>query len=225
MQLNSFTKPGKSIESSDHYTSLYTGVICTSDNISQDQFGDLYDFVEKQKEQHPNHPALTNMLDSSKSGLLWNILNKQRWTTGHGEIAMLYHGVNVVGVSCVEKWDEHPSLTIGGIRCWLDKDHRTNQQMSTYLLAANYEWSQRRKAVGMLMSFNDYNKIIYDTIVRKKTGKTVGFARIWSNWWNDCLILTKPVYIRYTHQWCVIKPIDCAGCSELYIRLENNNAS
>jgi hypothetical protein len=219
MYPSSFTKPAKSIKNSSRYSPIYSVIKCHSDDISKAILDDLCKFVEKQQQEHPEHPALANMTVQSESGLLFNIIQKKRWNSNIGEIAILYHGNDVVGVSCVEHWDQYPQLTIGGIRCWLDKHHRTDQQMSQYLLAANLEWSVRFRAVGMLMSFNDYNKIIYDAIQRKTNGKTVSFNKIWSNWWDDCMIIEKPLCIRYTNQWCVIKPINAKECNSIYKKL------
>jgi hypothetical protein len=186
-----------------------------SNLLSKSDWNDLCSFVDIQSSAHPQHPAVKNMGFDDNSGFLWNIKEKTRWSDNVGEIAILRYGRSVVGVSCVEDSNLNEYLTIGGIRFWIDKRHRTKQQASNYLLRANLDWSRDRGARGMLLSFNDSNKIIYDTIEKKSAGLAAGFGKIWSNWWNDCLVLPNRIEIRNVMQWCVIKPLNIDGCKEI----------
>jgi hypothetical protein len=164
----------------------------------------------------PNHPALVNMLDNTEPGFLSIVKQRTRWYKGAGEITLLFHKNQLVGISCVEQADMHPDLSVGGIRCWIHRDHRTQRQASTYLLKSNLEWSQRAGKAGMLLTFNDYNKKIYSAIKRKTQGGAVSFGGIWSDWWDDCLVMPAPLLIRYTPQWCILKPIDYTRANIIY---------
>ena len=202
-----------------------TNYLCysiTSDLIAPDQWLRLCDFVDSQASVHGSHPAMANMGMEDDAGLLNNIHNKKRWTHGTGEIAVLEYENRIVGVSCVEKSQLHPRLCIGGIRCWLDANHRTNNQVSRYLLASNLRWSAAQQAWAMLLTINEYNKIIYDAICKKSAGKAAGFGNIWSSWWNDCVALDIKLNIRYTNQWCVLKPINPQGTQEIAKELISN---
>lgn len=187
----------------------------TSDNIPHNVFSKLRSFVDQQSVQHYLHPATKNMQSNIQEGLLSNILRKDRWTSNLGEICILEYNDIVVGVSCVEHSDIHTELSTGGIRCWLDSAHRTSQLMSKFLLNSNLEWSILNNKQGMMLTFNDYNKIIYDTVKRINLGKSSGFGKIWSDWWKDCIILDKQLDIRNTQQWCVIKPINLKNAVEI----------
>lgn len=178
---------------------------CYSDDITDSQFHKLQQFVKGQQALS-DHPAIKNM-DNSINGLLHNIETKDRWTKTDGEISILNHSDTVIGVSAVEFSNLHPNLSIGGIRCWLDPNFRNDQLVTTYLLNSNLEWSKNNGMWAMMLTFNDYNKTIYDGIKRKSIGKSIAIGNIWSNWWDDVLVIEKQLYIRYTQQWCVLKPI------------------
>ena len=191
--------------------SVDTSYLCerlSSDNISANQWQDICQFVEVQRLRHPDHPAIDNMLIDHQAGLLFNIKNQLRWTKDQGEITILRHGNIMIGISCVEHTAVAPQLTIGGIRCWLDDQHRQHNQVTRYLLSSNLLWSKLQNAAAMMLTFNDYNKQIYDAIVRKSSAKAAGLGKVWSSWWNDCLAIPNPVNIRHTPQWCVLKPLD-----------------
>ena len=193
-----------------------------SDTIKPAQWAKLCDFVNYQLMFHTAHPAGPNMGMENNAGLLNNIHLKKRWTQDTGEIAILEYQDRIVGVSCVEKSQLHQRLSIGGIRCWLDADHRNNNQVTRYLLAANLQWSIKHNASSMLLTFNDYNKIIYDAICKKTAGKAAGLGGVWSNWWNDCIALDTKLNIRFTEQWCVLKPIDLSGTQQIIRELRNH---
>lgn len=191
----------------------------TSDLIDDDLFRDLELFLVRQVEQNPNVPACDNMLWKDNAGLLDNIKHKKRWTKGTGQISILKKDSAIIGISCVELSDIK-ELSIGGIRFWIDTNHRSKNVETTYLLADNLQWSVNSKMSGMLLTFNDYNKWIYDSIKRMTHGKAAGFSKIWSSWWKDCIVLDKQMLIRYTKQWCVIKPIDLNLCLSLKRKLD-----
>jgi hypothetical protein len=193
-----------------------------SNTVTQSQWGKLCGFVTKQAKKHVNHPALANMGINTESGLLQNIHNKRRWTTGDGEVAVLEYQDEIVGISCVENSERVGKLTIGGIRCWLDDRHRNTNQVTTYLLDSNLSWSKNSGAVAMMLTFNDYNKIIYDGICKKAAGRAAGLGRVWSSWWNDCMPIDNQLNVRFTKQWCVIKPIEQHALQNVISELLNN---
>lgn len=177
-----------------------------SNTIDAKCYSALCKFVDNQKSLHQSHPAISNMSNDNDAGLLYNIDNKLRWTTDLGEISLLWHENKIIGISCVEHYN--PMLSIGGIRFWIDSDYRSKNVASKFLLNSNLHWSSVSNKIGMILSFNEYNKIIWDSIKRKQEGKAAGLSTIWSNWWNNCIIVPNPVIIRHTSQWCVIKPIN-----------------
>ncbi len=181
-------------------------VTTCSDTISPEMYSKLVSFVQQIIIDNPKIQAGKNMGLDSESGLLWNIENQRRWQTGQGEIAILLNDAEeVVGVSCVESTSQ-PLLSIGGIRTWVLKPYRSKNVISNMLLESNLNWSIDQGKAGMMMTFNDYNRWIYDGIKRKVAGKGAGLANVWSDWWNDCIVLGRPLKIRFVNQWCVIKP-------------------
>lgn len=190
---------------------VYSTETYNSDNISLSQWEELKEFIRVQKLASPNDPAIENMLETTENGLLFNIKHKIRWTTDLGDICILKYNNIIIGVSAVERTLLHSHLSIGGVRCWLDINHRNNQLVTKYLLDSNLRWSKNNDMWSMMLTFNSYNKTIYDGIKRKSLKKSVGVGNIWSSWWNDCILFDKPINIRYTEQWCVLKPINEFG--------------
>jgi hypothetical protein len=181
-------------------------VTTSSDTIEPALYNLLVRFVQQIILDNPKIPASKNMGLDSESGLLWNIENKKRWTSEKGEIAILLNDQEeVVGVSCVER-TEQSLLSIGGIRTWVLKPYRGKNVVSNMLLGSNLEWSTQNDMAGMMLTFNDYNKWIYDGIKKKTSGKAPGLDKIWSDWWDDCIVMSRPIKVRYVNQWCVIKP-------------------
>jgi hypothetical protein len=208
--------------SDQNFSSIYECEQIASDNITQSTWNDLVRFVELQTSKSPNHVALSNMTNEAPAGLLHNIASKARWTSDVGEIALLRANGQIIGISCVEFSELHCQLSVGGARCWLDDQHRSKQLMSRYLLDANLRWSQNRQLSGMLLTFNHYNKWIYNGINRAANGKAVGIGSVWSNWWDDCKPLPNPITVRYTKQWCVIKPLANHGLDNIIQEILNS---
>lgn len=205
-----------------HNLAEYSCSQTTCNSITNIDWVDLCNFVHAQSREHPDHPALSNMLLDTDAGFLHNINNNTRWTDSNGEIAILRFNTEIVGVSCVEISEFHPTLSIGGIRCWVDQRHRSSNQVSKYLLSANLQWSIDRNLSAMMLTFNNYNKIIYDAICRKSSGHAVGFGKIWSNWWDDCIPILSPLSIRHTEQWCVVKPINIDDTQQLLSEIKSD---
>jgi hypothetical protein len=180
-----------------------------SDTIDPELYNKAVSFVQDLAKDNDNKIrtlALVNMGLESSSGLLWNIANKARWTKEQGEIALLFSDTDeIVGVSCVER-SIKTGISIGGIRTWVLPEYRNKNVVTNMLLNSNLEWSTANDMYGMLLTFNSYNKWIYTGIKRKANGQGAGLAKIWSDWWNDCIIIDRPLKIRYVDQWCVAKP-------------------
>lgn len=198
---------------------MYSIETYNSDNITSYQLQKLGEFVHNQAVIAPDDLAIKNMLDD-ENGLLFNIKTKTRWTTELGEITILKINNDIIGISAVERTLLHKNISIGGIRCWLAEGHRTNQLVTTYLLNSNLCWSKNNNMWAMMLTFNSYNKTIYDGIKRKSLKKSAGIGNIWSDWWNDCIIIDNPIIIRYTNQWCVLKPIDEFGSKIIKFELQ-----
>jgi len=154
-----------------------------------------------------NTPALPNMGYDYPAGLMYIAQKKLRWFQGQGHIAFLYDSDQIVGVSCVEHSTLHVELGSGGNRCWLLNEYRSNNEVSKHLLTANLEWCSQQSKKGMLLSFNNYNKWIYNTIVRISSGQSRPLSSVWSNWWNNCVVLPRMIRLFNTPQWAVIKPV------------------
>lgn len=160
--------------------------------------------------QHPK--VLVNMGNESPGGLLYLIQSEReqyrRWTLGQGEIALLYEDLtgSIVGISAVEHSPLSDNISSGGNRCWLQKDYRSNNEVSQYLLASNFAWTVKQNKIGMMLTFNDYNKAIYDFIVRRANGGGSALGRVWSDWWNDCVPVRKKIMLHGVAQWAVVKP-------------------
>lgn len=199
---------------------MHSIITYCSDTIQSEQFDELQKFINDQHLHSSTHPAFKNMTETSEHGLLFNIKNKCRWCYNDGEISILKFNNAIIGISAVELSLLHPHLSIGGIRCWISPDYRNKQVVTKYLLNSNLEWSRTNNIWAMMLTFNSYNKLIYDGIVRKSIGKSAGIGNIWSNWWNDCLIIDNPIDIRMTSQWCALKPINILGCKIIHFEIQ-----
>jgi hypothetical protein len=165
------------------------------------------------KVQSSNSLAVSNMGHNGPSGLVYLAHADRgpwrRWSENCGELAFLVDDVTeeIVGVSAVENSTLSPDLGSGGNRCWLLPEYRKNNEVTQYLLASNLNWCKKHNKKGMVLSFNDYNKWIYDTIAKRTTGKGSALGKVWSNWWNDCLLLPRQITLQNAKQWAVIKPL------------------
>ncbi len=152
-------------------------------------------------------PALANMGYDSPAGLAYLAKSNIRWNQGLGQIDFLLDNNKIVGVSAVETSSTSSCFSSGGNRCWLLPEYRSNNEITKYLLASNLQWSVDYGAVGMILTFNDYNKWIYDTVKKRISGKSSALGTVWSNWWNDCIPFERQLDIHYTKQWAIVKPI------------------
>ena len=173
------------------------------------------------KVEADNSPAAVNMGEADNVGFLFSVNHLKRWTNHTGQIALLYDNQNIVGVSAVETLYINTLLGSGGNRCWLLPDYRSNNEITTYLLNSNFNWCKQSGKAGMVLTFNDHNKWIYDTIKKLSTNSGATLGTVWSKWWDDCIAL--PHRIRYfnTRQWAIIKPIDRASCLEFAEDINN----
>ena len=218
MQDTSFTTPLNSMASL-HNGDPYVYERFTGKTITVGQRKDLQYFVEKQTRCHQEDPAIINMSSLPPAGFLYNLDAGIRWSDD-GEVAIVRHLGRIVGISCVESSDLHPLLSIGGIRCWIDRQHRTEKLASRYLLSSNLAWSREQGKRAMMLTFNHYNRRIYDGVCRAVSGRMVAVGNVWSDWWKDCMPITHQLEIRNTMQWCVLKPIDETGSHEIFNILE-----
>jgi len=187
----------------------------TNSNDFKDYRSDYLLFLKKIAED--KSPASANMGLEDNTGFLFSVDHLKRWTKDNGEIALLYDNLSelIVGVSAVETLYINPLLGSGGNRCWVAPKFRGNNEVTSYLLKSNLAWCENNDKVGMVLTFNNYNKWIYDTISKlsSNTGTTLG--TVWSKWWNDCIPLPRKIRYFNTHQWAVIKPIDKSKCLEI----------
>lgn len=152
-------------------------------------------------------PALVNMGYEPPAGLGYLATNKIRWTKGLGQIDFLLDSNKIVGVSAVELSSTSTAFGSGGNRCWLLPKYRSNNEITKYLLASNLQWSVEQSFTGMILTFNSYNKWIYDTVKKRIKGKSSALGTVWSTWWNDCIPFDRQINVHYTPQWAIVKPI------------------
>lgn len=173
-------------------------------------------FIKRMSKDEGKVHIISNMDESEPSGLLYLIQKERnehrRWTKDNGQIDLLYDVVSgsVVGVSAVEESDLDTNYASGGNRLWMDKDYRINHNITKYLLNSNLEWAKDKNKKGMILTFNEYNKLIWEVIADSyKTGTTPSsFGGVWSDWWTDCIPIEDPIIVHSTKQWAVIKPIN-----------------
>lgn len=169
-------------------------------------------FLRRISSTAKNPLVLANMGKAAPSGLLYLVDSERgehrRWAKDCGEIALLYETVSgtLVGISAVEHSSLSDNISSGGNRCWVLAEHRTNHAITRHLLDSNFKWTKQQNKIGMMLTFNNYNKAIYDAVVLRSKGKTATLQKFWSNWWNDCLPLPEPIMLHNTPQWAVIKP-------------------
>lgn len=166
-------------------------------------------------------PALVNMGYDFPAGLGYLVNNKSRWTEKTGQIDLLLDSGKIVGVSAVEISSLSGVFGSGGNRCWLLPEYRVHNEITKYLLASNLQWCKDRNLVGMILTFNDYNKWIYTTITRRVRKQAGALGPVWSDWWNDCVPFEQQLNVFNTPQWAVVKPI--AGYDAVLDGMNNIN--
>lgn len=188
--------------------------LTNSDNF-KDYRADYLLFLKKIAED--KSPASANMGLEDNVGFLFSVDHLKRWTKDTGEIALLYDNLTelIVGVSAVETLYINPLLGSGGNRCWVSPKYRANNEVTSFLLNSNLKWCNENEKVGMVLTFNDYNKWIYSTISKLSNNSGTTLGTVWSKWWNDCIPLPRKIRYFNTHQWAVIKPIDKPMCLEI----------
>ena len=166
---------------------------------------------------HLKSPAFVNMGPQLPMGFLYLVDNLKRWGEDEGQIGLLYDDISgsIVGISAVEDCQLTEELSSGGNRCWILPKYRQNNEITKYLLKSNLDWSRNQGKAGMLLTFNEYNKWIYDTIVKLSSNSGATLGTVWSEWWDDCIVLPRMVRIHNTPQWAVIKPLDEDRCTSL----------
>jgi len=174
-----------------------------------EHFSSIESLYQKFLEQIANDssPAIVNMGYDGPSGLGYIVNNQSRWTKEKGRIDFLLDNGKIVGVSAVETSSLSNVFGSGGNRCWLLPKYRSNNEITKYLLASNLEWCAKQQHVGMILTFNDYNKWIYTTIKKRARGQAGALGSIWSAWWNDCVPFERQLNVFHTPQWAVVKPI------------------
>jgi hypothetical protein len=168
-----------------------------------------YAFLRQVELETKRTTAIANMGDETSGGFLHIVRTHQRWNKENGQIALLMDNTigSIVGISAVETSTLNTNYGSGGNRCWLLPRYRQNNAVSNYLLASNLQWCTDNQKQGMILTFNDYNKWIYDAISKLSSGKGAALGTVWSDWWNDCIPLPRKVRLHNTPQWAVIKPI------------------
>jgi hypothetical protein len=166
----------------------------------------LYHDFLKEIAQDPL-PAMVNMGYDSVSGLGYIVNNRSRWTKETGRIDLLLDRGRIVGISAVETSSLSGAFGSGGNRCWLLPEYRSHNEITQYLLASNLQWCTDRDHVGMILTFNDYNKWIYNTIKKRIKGQASALGSVWSAWWNNCVPFERQLNVFNTPQWAVVKPI------------------
>jgi len=150
-----------------------------------------------------NEEAFENMGDNAPSGFLYIVKNNWRWTKDSGQISLLYSGTNIVGVSAVEQ--STLSDRIGSVgRHWISSAYRGKySDGSMALLESGIQWCKDNGKAGMVITFNDYNKPLFDLISREKKGP---YPR-WNDWWADWIPLPRVVLVLGVLQWALLKPL------------------
>lgn len=152
-------------------------------------------------------PAMSNMGYDQPAGLGYIVNNQLRWTEKTGRIDLLLDDGKIVGVSAVETSSLSGAFGSGGNRCWLLPKYRSHNEITKYLLSSNLQWCQAHNHVGMILTFNDYNKWIYTTIKKRICGQAGALGPVWSTWWNDCIPFEQQLRVFNTPQWAVVKPL------------------
>lgn len=181
-------------------------------HICAENFSDIEPLYKSflEKISHDKSPAVVNMGYDSPAGLAYLAKKHARWTAGAGQIDFLLDNNEIVGVSAVETSSLSTAFSSGGNRCWLLPKYRSDNSITRYLLASNLKWAKEQQHLGLILTFNNYNKWIYDTIKRRIAGNGSALGTVWSNWWNDCIPFEKQLNVFYTPQWAVVKPIENA---------------
>jgi hypothetical protein len=171
---------------------------------------------------HLKSPAFVNMGPQMPMGFLHLVDNLKRWRKDEGQISLLYDDVSgsIVGISAVEKCQLSTHLSSGGNRCWILPKYRQNNEITKYLLKSNLDWTRTQGNAGMMLTFNEYNKWIYDTILKLSTNSGATLGTVWSDWWDDCYALPRMVRLHNTPQWAVIKPLNQESWESLIEELD-----
>lgn len=101
-----------------------------------------------------------------------------------------------------------PYVALGGVRSWVNEEHRGKFLLGGVILPEQLEWAKRKGMKTFAVSFNEYNQKLRHNFMRTGMGivKRKGPGGLFHG--SKPQIVEFPVEIQYTKQWLLYRNID-----------------
>tara|TARA_B100001971_G_C17936355_1_gene405372 strand:+ start:74 stop:658 length:585 start_codon:yes stop_codon:yes gene_type:complete len=136
--------------------------------------------------------------------LLHIILKKDRFKEGNGMLSLLYDNNKLIGFAGAYKHTDNILICL--VRAFIIKQYRGKNVLANILSHQLTYAKQNNYKCGWL-TFNDYNKYLYDMIVRFNKGQVVTLGSKTDNIYKQAIIYKDPIEIQNTMQYVIELPL------------------
>lgn len=183
-----------------------------SDDYSEEQLAALDKFC-RIAGQESKHPASVNMDSSNwktnKASLLYLLLIEGRFKKSNGGLYCYYEQDEIIAVSGFYKSDFDPDIYLCGVRSWVLKKYRLNLLLTEKIIPLQLEEISKRTGKAAVISFNDSTKSFAKLVERSNKSPEskikLFFGNRYPKMYEDMIFHEKPVIIKNTKQWILVK--------------------
>ncbi|MFA5490565.1 MAG: hypothetical protein WC284_15365 [Candidimonas sp.] len=157
-----------------------------------------------------DEPAAANMTtDMTVPGSLWSVLfEEKRFDHPNGIFGLLYEDDKIIAMSGAYRADFCQDIVIGGVRTYTLKEYRKDFLHGSLLIPKQIEWAVKNEASAFALTFNHYNRWLWDFIRRINCGGGVVLGKKVPDSLKEFTAHPKPCVIKHTKQWICWKRLN-----------------
>ena len=133
--------------------------------------------------------------------LLHIILKKDRFKEGNGMLSLLYDNNKLISFAGAYKHTDNILICL--VRAYTRKKYKSKTLLGTYILPEEIKFAKEIGCEKAWLTFNDYNKTIYDGLKRVSKGKGVILGTKTPNIYKQATFYEEPLIIQNTMQYVV----------------------
>lgn len=120
-------------------------------------------------------------------------------------ISMIEDEIIAVSGIYVSEFDRN--IAIGGVRSWVNREHRGKFIIGRHLLPLQLLWAREKKLKIIALTFNDYNKRLLPYF--KRSGFGIKKNRNPNSlFYNGLYEVPHPIIVQHTKQWAIYHRIE-----------------
>jgi hypothetical protein len=185
----------------------------------------LYEYYQFDKLKFFNF--LKNEFENSQDTARINIWNDQwqehkntlpyileftgRFKEPKGQFHILTLDNEIIGCGGVYISDFHDKVSLCATRLWMSRKHRNNSFFRETIFPAHKKWSIEKNCKIFAFCFNEYNKALVKTFLRKRIGEAkerIKTRQPYHLFYNGVIEVEFPVKIQNTQQWVIYEKLD-----------------